>query len=62
MESKSSFREPEKHIGCHTPIVCLTAHTFEEGRKKCLGAGADGCLYKPLKLEELYRTIKRYGR
>jgi two-component system CheB/CheR fusion protein len=54
----SRIRELEGKTGSRIPIVCLTAHAFEEDRNRCLDAGADGYLSKPLLMEELQKVIE----
>jgi len=41
----------------HTPIVALTAGVLEGDRQRCLDAGMDGFLPKPLKVEDLERIL-----
>jgi CheY-like chemotaxis protein len=43
-----------------TPLIALTAHASREDREQCLSAGMDGYLSKPLKFEELDRTLARW--
>jgi len=42
-----------------TPIIVITALAMAGDRERCLEAGADGYLSKPVKLEELARAIHR---
>ena len=44
----------------HLPIIALTADAYEEDRKKCLAAGMDDFLAKPLNLNDLGTTIKKW--
>lgn len=43
----------------HCRIIALTAHTLEEHQNKCLEAGMDGYLSKPLHLKELRELIEQ---
>ncbi len=43
-----------------TPVVALTANAFEEDRQRCLEAGMDDHLMKPVKVEQLQRTLAQW--
>lgn len=58
-EATAIIREKEKGGPDHLPIVALTAHALKDDRKKCLDAGMDDYVSKPLKPEEFFRTIAR---
>ena len=42
-----------------TPILAMTAHAFEEDRRRCLAAGMDDCLTKPFTPDALSDKISR---
>jgi len=42
------------------PIVAMTANVFREDIKKCLEAGMDDHIGKPLNLDEVYRSLRKY--
>jgi signal transduction histidine kinase/CheY-like chemotaxis protein/streptogramin lyase len=43
-----------------TPILALTAHAMNEDRKRCLEAGMDGYLAKPVEMKELLAAIEQH--
>ncbi|MDY6875180.1 MAG: response regulator [Chloroflexota bacterium] len=58
LEATQVIREREKESGGHIPIVAMTAFATKEYRKKCLEAGMDAYVTKPVSPDELNRTIE----
>lgn len=53
------IREREKALGSHVPIIGMTAYAMKEDRDKCIEAGMDDYISKPIDKDEFYRTIER---
>ena len=56
----AAIRKAEVTLGCHTPIVALTANAFAEERERCLKGGMDDYLSKPIRSQSLAQTITRW--
>lgn len=57
-EATRLIRESEKKSGKHIPIVALTAHAMAGDRQKCLDAGMDGYVSKPIDRQKLYEAVE----
>jgi len=44
--------------GVQTPIIAMTAHAMQGDREKCLGAGMDAYVSKPIQPEEVFDAIE----
>jgi two-component system, sensor histidine kinase and response regulator len=53
------IREREKITGGHIPIIALTASAMTGDRERCLSAGMDDYVSKPLQVKELFAAIER---
>ena len=56
-EATRAIRAREKHTGVHLPIVAMTAHAMKGDRERCLEAGMDAYVAKPVEAEELAQVI-----
>ena len=54
------IRLREKETGSHQPIVALTAYAVKGDQERCLAAGMDGYLPKPIRPEELDALLQTY--
>jgi two-component system, sensor histidine kinase and response regulator len=60
-EATHAIREREHSTSAHVPIVALTAHAMAGDRERCLAAGMDGYLSKPIEVNDLIATVERFG-
>jgi PAS domain S-box-containing protein len=58
-EATSLIRAREALTGLRTPIIALTAHAMKGDEKRCLEAGMDGYVSKPVQLQDLYSALAR---
>ena len=59
LEATAEIRKRETLLDDHVPIVALTAHALTGYRDRCVEAGMDGYVSKPIRAEELKREIQR---
>jgi signal transduction histidine kinase/CheY-like chemotaxis protein/HPt (histidine-containing phosphotransfer) domain-containing protein len=58
-EATAAIRELEAGTGRYVPIVALTAHAMKGDRERCLAAGMDDYVSKPLRTEDLLAILAR---
>jgi signal transduction histidine kinase/ligand-binding sensor domain-containing protein/CheY-like chemotaxis protein len=56
-EATSAIREKEKSMGGHVTIIAMTANSMQGDKEKCLAAGMDGYVSKPIHLPELMAAM-----
>jgi PAS domain S-box-containing protein len=58
LEATAAIRARERATGGHVPIVAMTAHAMTGDRERCLAAGMDGYLSKPIDQRSLYAIVE----
>ena len=57
-EATALIRDRERATGAHLPIVALTAHAIKGDDERCLAAGMDAYLPKPIQAQQLYDLLE----
>jgi signal transduction histidine kinase/CheY-like chemotaxis protein len=61
-QAMAAIRAREAISGGHVPVIALTAHAMKGDRERCLAAGADGYVSKPLSQQDLLDQIDALSR
>jgi two-component system sensor histidine kinase/response regulator len=56
-EATAAIREREKSTRAHIPIVAMTAHALKGDEERCIAAGMDAYVSKPIRTNELFAII-----
>jgi two-component system sensor histidine kinase/response regulator len=59
-ETTAAIRRKEQVTGRHLPIIALTAHAMKGDRERCLAAGMDGYISKPIQAQELLEITESF--
>ncbi|MFH1265658.1 MAG: response regulator [Planctomycetota bacterium] len=58
LEATAAIRALERETGTHIPIIAMTAHAMKGDRQRCLAAGMDRYLTKPIRARQLHEAIE----
>jgi len=61
-EATIAIREREKFTGLHQPVIAMTALAMKGDRERCLAAGMDGYLSKPIDRQQLDEVLSAYAK
>jgi CheY-like chemotaxis protein len=57
-EATLEIRGREETTGEHVPIVAMTAHAMKGDKERCIAAGMDAYISKPIQPKELFQTVE----
>ena len=58
-EATAVIRQKEAAVGGHLPILAMTAHAMKGDRERCLEAGMDDYVSKPIRAQDLFEAVAR---
>jgi PAS domain S-box-containing protein len=57
-EATAAIRRQEQVTGRHLPIIAMTAYAMKDDRERCLAAGMDHYISKPIRAQELFDSVE----
>ncbi|HYL34894.1 MAG TPA: ATP-binding protein [Bryobacteraceae bacterium] len=60
-EATAAIRRLEKDAAHHTPIVAMTSHAMQGDQQKCIQAGMDDYLSKPISVQDLRAMVEKWA-
>jgi PAS domain S-box-containing protein len=57
-EATAAIRSTERKTGAHLPIIAMTAHALTDDEERCLAAGMDAYITKPINSKELFDLVE----
>ena len=60
LQATAAIRCQEKDTGAHVPIIAMTAYAMKGDRERCLEAGMDDYVSKPIRPEPLYAAVEEF--
>ncbi len=62
LAATEAIRQREKMDGAHLAIFAMTAHAMKGDRERCLRAGMDGYITKPIRFSDIEKTLSDFSR
>jgi CheY-like chemotaxis protein len=62
LAATEEIRRREAAQGGHVPIIAMTAHAMKGDRDRCLRAGMDDYISKPIDIQALLAALEKWGR
>jgi len=59
-QATAAIRNRERYSGAHIPIIAITGFAMKGDRQRCLDAGMDGYISKPIRSKELFDVVEQF--